>query len=596
MCGISLIIEKNPDQQNLEERLHAMVKAQAHRGPDGSAVWVETWSQERILAGHNLLAISEVAQKAAQPFLSEDGECGLVFNGQIYNHLRLRDELVAEGESFQTQSDTETLLKWLRCKGRRGLARLEGMYAFAFWDSSKELLILHRDPFGIKPLYMARSRNFLAFSSEPQGLLASRLLPFEPNKIALPAMLRYKWIPAPLSAWQGMIQLKPGEVIEYWEGKPMHYQVPVPALAENGSIGLEEAMNQAFDAVIPSDETFALSLSGGVDSSLLLEWCLRNKKPVRVYAIRYSFESQLNADQEAVSLLARRLGFPVRWVDVSDSDVDQVAGFFTGKENPVADTAWLLTSAIAKTVREDGLRILLSGAGADEWFAGYRRHRFFEKAARWISFLPPAFSQRVGSGNLPGKWKWLYLDSAKPGAIWNALISSKTKGLLPDSCPELPSQVNSLEEALNWDQQHYLPGDILAMTDAATMAWGVEGRFPFLHPALVRFAEAIPAGQRLGSAGKVHLKNLLDERLGFSFSQRKKQGFGLPLAVWFRTHVDYYGKAIGFLQEEGILLKNDRSEGWLLEVQAHPENFSQELLAICWLADWLKASKESKAG
>lgn len=596
MCGISLIIQKNPDQQNQEERLHGMVAAQAHRGPDGSGVWIEDWSQERVLAGHNLLAISEVAQKSAQPFLSEDGECGLVFNGQIYNHIQLREELVAEGESFQSQSDTETLLKWIRRKGRRGLSRLEGMYAFAFWDSSKELLIVHRDPFGIKPLYMARSRNFLAFSSEPKGLLASRLLPFEPNKIALPAMLRYKWIPAPLSAWQGMIQLKPGEVIEYWEGKPMHYQVPVPTLAVNSSIGLEEAMNQAFDAVIPSNETFALSLSGGVDSSLLLEWCLRNKKPVRVYAIRYSFENQLNADQEAVSLLARRLGFPVRWVDVSESDVEQVAGFFTGKENPVADTAWLLTSAIAKAVREDGLRIVLSGAGADEWFAGYRRHRFFEKAARWLNFLPTSFSQRVGSGSLPGKWKWLYLHSAKPKAIWNALICSKTKGLLPDSCPELPFQVNSLEEALSWDQQHYLPGDILAMTDAATLAWGVEGRFPFLHPALIQFAERIPAEQRLGQTGKVQLKNLLDQRLGFSFSQRKKQGFGLPLGSWLKSHPNQLQQAIQFLQAEEILLTTELAQNWVKEALSKPEEFTQELLAICWLADWLKASKESKVG
>lgn len=594
MCGISLIIQKNPDQENLEERLHAMVAAQAHRGPDGSGFHTEEWSQERILAGHNLLAISDSANRAAQPFLSEDGECGLVFNGQIYNHLSLRQELEQEGESFQTRSDTETLLKWLRRKGRRGLSRLEGMYAFAFWDSSKELLIVHRDPFGIKPLYMARSRNFLAFSSEPQGLLASGLLPFSPNARALPAMLLYKWIPAPYTAWNGMIQVQPGEVIEYWEGKPMHYQVPLmlekPALAS-----LEEAMDQAFDAVIPKEETVAISFSGGVDSSLILEWCLRRKRPVSVYAIRYSFPNSLHPDQESVENLSRRLGFPVRWVEIGPEDLNEVSGFLKGRENPVADTAWLLTSRIARAVQEDGLRILLSGAGADEWFAGYRRHAFFEKASRWMTFLPTRLRQGFQPETLPGKWQWLHLDSVTPPDLWKALTRSKTRGILPDSTPDIGAEVQHLEEALAWDQVHYLVGDVLSVTDAATMAWGVEGRFPFLHAALVQFAHSLPAEKRLGNIGKAPLKNLLDQRLGFSFSQRKKQGFGLPLATWFQQHLSNFERAFRLLQEAGLIVQNEKANNWRKAAQVKPEDFTQEMLAICWLADWWKAATEKKA-
>jgi asparagine synthase (glutamine-hydrolysing) len=238
------------------------------------------------------------------------GGFGIVFNGQIYNHESLRDELIEKGYSFKTGTDTETLLYWLKENGRKGLRKLCGMYAFVFWDSSKELLIIHRDQYGIKPLFYARNRHYLVFSSEPAGLFASGLFKFSPDSKGIASYLKYKFIPSPNNAWIGMKEVMPGESIEYWEGKPMHYQVKMEIEIPDFN-DLKSAINAGFKQIIPREKSVGLMLSGGIDSTIILQHCLENGIQVELFSIRFGFGSKDDfADQEAVEYLGKLFQIP----------------------------------------------------------------------------------------------------------------------------------------------------------------------------------------------------------------------------------------------------------------------------------------------
>jgi asparagine synthase (glutamine-hydrolysing) len=599
MCGITVMVQKNEADTLAETAFKAMVDAQKHRGPDGSHCVVLNWSQEIIRLGHNLLAISDAAEVAQQPFISENGTQGLVFNGQIYNHLALRTELQALGYRFKTHSDTETLLVWLTVFGRKGLRKLVGMYAFVFWDSKKEFLLIHRDNYGIKPLYFARNRNFLCFTSEPGALTSSGIMAFAPDETGISAALQYKFSPAPGSSWIGIRQLLPGEAIEYWEGKPMHYQVfHEPRPSDFSSI--RSALDRAFESIIPSQQPFGLMFSGGVDSTLILHWCLQRKLPVEVFSIRFTFSTTLDADEKSVTDLSKRLGFQVHWVEIDLEDLYGLPHWFSKGKPLIADSAWWLSDRIAEAAKKKGLRILLSGAGADEWFAGYRRHYFFQQWLKLEGLIPGFLKERALSLFKSGRFRFNKTDARTPAGFWEWAVSSAFSGIVQKPVGLLlDSEKDPLEAALLWDRSNYLVQDILTLTDQATMAHGIEGRFPFLHPALTDFAASQSAQQLLQKGRKWFLASAIDEMLGFQFSRRKKQGFGLPLDLLFSAEA---GKQWRIRSRSVIathfphLFKTEEFAAWWKESETNPANWNQENLAFCLLGDWLIINGMEKKG
>ncbi len=591
MCGISVIVRKFPDANDCHAAIKRMATAQAHRGPDGSGFHYLRWETEEIWLGHNLLSLSAEKQESRQPMLSEDGECGIVFNGEIYNAGKLRRRLVLEGVSFQGNSDTEVLLKWLQKFGRTELMALEGMYAFVFWDNRQKRLIIHRDGTGIKPLLFAGNQNYLLFASEAAGLFAADLMPFEADLISLPYYLNYKFIPGWRTAWKEIQQVKPGECIEYQKSGISHFQVTRQSQIRYG--GLETAINEAFSAVIPSHQEFGIALSGGIDSGLILSWCIAMGLKPQIFSLRFPENSPGFADTAAVMKMAEMLKLKINWVESREDDFLEITHCSSASDILVADSALVLTRRIARAASEKGIRILLSGAGADEWFGGYRRHSFFRKWQPWMELVPGSLMKWMLETIRPGKLAWMKWDAGSIEGLWQSAVSSCLNSSLTEfgSIP-IPDEGDSmLEKMLRWDQQHYLVQDILCITDLAGMAEGVETRFPFLHPAMTDFAESTPLSQRMGIGRKDMLRDEFRKQFGSNLADRPKQGFGIPLPSFFE-------KAESRNQMEGWLkiLQERLPEIWdkknwnrfQQEALANPGKFQQEWISLGRLASWLQ--------
>ena len=592
MCGISLIIRKSGNTGSEKEAILRMVRAQSHRGPDGTGLHHLQWKNEEIWLGHNLLSITGTGEQGRQPMSSPDGNCGVVFNGEIYNADRLRKQLMEEGIQFNGDSDTEVLLNCLQLYGRRALEMLEGMYAFVFWDSQKEELLIHRDSYGIKPLFYAENETYLIFASEPAGIFAAGLMEFSPDTGALPYFLNYKFIPAPRTAWKEIRSAEAGEVLEYREGKLIHSK-PV-SIPEAKFLSLKEAMNEAFRAVIPADQPFGLALSGGIDSGLILAWCLEHRlKPV-IFSVEFPEGSAGFSDTQCVKNLACKLDLEVNWISNEDEDFREITSCRNPWELLVADSAMILTRKIAKAAREKGLKILLSGAGADEWFGGYRRHAFFRNWLRIEKLIPEFLKRWLITGLRPGKLRWMNPADGNIAALWQAVVSSCLQSSLR-CLPLIPLPAgagNELEKMLRWDQKYFLPQDVLLITDFAGMAEGIETRFPFLHPALTSFADSIPLEQRMQGGRKGMLRDLYRDYFGPALAGRKKQGFGI-------SSPHFLSEATGRMQLKQWCSELTRElpeiwnyPEWNNFQQAalkSPEKFFQEWIRIGRLCSWLQA-------
>jgi asparagine synthase (glutamine-hydrolysing) len=279
-------------------------------------------------------------------------------------------------------------------------------------------------------------------------------------------------------------------------------------------------------------------------------------------------------------------------------DFSDLLSFPQKGELLVADTAWILTRKIAKEAQRLGIKVLLSGAGADEWFAGYRRHWFFYQWLKYSKLFPEKLKKVALSKLRIGKLRWIEMpEGGSISDVWDAAVSSKFAGVLKQkiriSLPTLFEPDSDLDRALAWDQRNYLCQDVLAITDLATMEYGIEGRFPFLHPALCNFAGSMSAKDRIHHGRKWLLKQKVEAWAGKEFTKRKKQGFGLPLDLFFKsdTGKEWVSRSREILVARlPELFKDKEWFDFQKEADIHPGNFSQENLALCWLADWLKTN------
>lgn len=591
MCGIHIIILKNKElESKAETAIDFIVRHSAHRGPDGSALLRLNWTSETIWIGHNLLAITEQAERARQPIQSPDGKYGLVFNGYIYNHEELRYELQRQGVEFSTRSDSEVLFHWLRLFGKRGIAQLRGMFAFAFWNQEKEFLLIHRDGFGIKPLWYIRNRHFLAFSSSAAALRESGLQASPLNESVLKQIIQFKYAPCPASYAQGVNSVLPGETIVYFEGKPLHHSGEKRTYAALGIGSLKEALQRGFSEVIPVKTPVGLMLSGGVDSTLILSYCLDLGIAVEPFSIRfqYGFKEDL-ADQQAVEYLADLFQININWVDVGLDDMPAAFHFVVPSAPLILDGAWYLTDKIAQSVKERDIRVLLSGAGADEWFAGYRRHSFFFKWLHVQRFLPKALQKALVEKLAQKKIFTPSIGKVQASSMWEALCSQSLTALLGQASHGPMASVKTFSQALKNDQTQYLVQDVLTMTDLATMAHGIEGRFPFLHPFITSFAESMAAEEHIRYGRKHWLKKELPPSLKSHFLHRPKRGFGLPWKYWFTTAAgkDAAQELLADFPKVEIF-KQDLWESFRKQAGKSPEKYDQELVALSWLRNWLK--------
>ncbi len=581
MCGIAGIFHLSTPKPVDPSRVEKMCDAMVHRGPDGAGVW----TAPGIGLGHRRLSIIDVAG-SPQPMASADGRAMLVFNGEIYNYRELREELRAAGATFRTDGDSEVILAAWQRWGPDCLSHLHGMFAFGIYDSERRTLFLARDRLGVKPLFMAQlSDGSIAFASELKGLLAHPLLRREIDPLAIEDYLTWGYVPDHRSILQGVSKLPAGHslLLHHNGGLPVPVQWWDVSFAQRrkGSVADLEAellhlLRQAVTSRMVADVPLGAFLSGGVDSSSVVALMAENSRdPVKTCSI--GFDVAALDESDYASQVAIRFATDHRNRRVSPDDfeaVDQLAAMF---DEPFADASALPTWRVCQLARET-VTVALSGDGADEAFAGYRRHNFQHGEDRLRKLLPQAIRGPLfGSlGALYPKADWaprplrakttlLALAgsgedgyaralSVIPPELRDTLYTADFLRLRGDYRAEQPFTElmrnaparSGIDRAQYADLKFWLPGDILTKVDRTSMAVSLEAREPLLDHRLIEFAAALPESMRLRRGqGKWLLKKTMRRYLPDEILYRQKQGFVTPIAQWFRGPLAGVAREIG---------------------------------------------------
>jgi asparagine synthase (glutamine-hydrolysing) len=545
-----------------------MVEALGHRGPDGSGVWTTAAAGgRRLTLGHTRLAIIDLSDAAAQPFhWSEGGESlTVVFNGEIYNYLELRDELAAAGYAFQTTSDTEVLLAAYAAWGADCLARFRGMYAFAIWDRRREVLFMARDPFGKKPLLYFRSGEDLVFASELVALAAHPGFRPDIDPAALAQYLLFKYVPGDGSLVAGVRELPPGHMATWSAGRldiRRHYAPPLAEPDPARQLPWDAETIAAFrselaDAVrlrMRSDVPLGAFLSGGLDSSAIVALMAeQSDQPVRTFSV--GFREEAFSELWAARLVAEAFGAEHHELELEPADfLDNFERVTRHRGAPLSEMADIPVYLVSRLAAEH-VKVVLSGEGSDELLAGYPKHWGDLTVARFQRATPAALDPAMlrGSTLLGYRGRRLqvmmraaaernFLDRQ---AAWFGLMDRAAARRL---CPGLPwtetgfawdddpgPQTDPLQRALRFDKTVWLPGTLLARGDRLTMAASIEGRMPFMDTRLCAFAARLPREAYLaGRTGKQILRRSMAETLPRAILERPKAGFRVPVNEWLR--------------------------------------------------------------
>ncbi|MBC2666352.1 amidotransferase 1, exosortase A system-associated [Novosphingobium flavum] len=570
MCGIAGLYHLATPKPVDPARLERMADAMVHRGPDGGGVW----TGPGVGLAHRRLSIIDVAG-SPQPMASSDGRCILVFNGEIYNFRELRAELKAAGATFHTDGDSEVILAAWQKWGVDCLPRLSGMFAFAIYDLAARTLLLARDRLGVKPLFLAPlSDGSLAFASELKGLLAHPLLRREADPLAVEDYLAWGYVPDHRSILKGVEKLPAGHYLLLRHGAPL----PCPvrwwdisfAERHRGKAADLEAellhhLREAVSSRMVADVPLGAFLSGGVDSSSVVALMAEiSADPVRTCSI--GFDAAALDETSYADEVARRFGTDHRSRTVSADDFDHVDTLAAMFDEPFADASALPTWRVCQLARES-VTVALSGDGADEALAGYRRHRFHHAEDRLRRLLPqPLRGPLFGAlGSLYPKADWaprplrakstlISLASSSdlgycqalaivPESGRQALYSPQLKAQLGDYRAEQPllelmaraPARSGLDRAQYADLAFWLPGDILTKVDRTSMAVSLEAREPLLDHRLLEFSARLPENLRIRQGqGKWLMKQAMRRYLPEPILFRPKQGFVTPIAQWFR--------------------------------------------------------------
>jgi len=570
MCGICGIynLTGQPVDQAL---LGAMTDIMRHRGPDGRGIYV----QGAVGLGHRRLSIIDL-DGGAQPLGNEDGSIQVVFNGEIYNFVELRERLENSGHAFRTRSDTEVIVHAYEQWGHACVKKFNGMFAFALWDSRRRQLFIARDHLGIKPLYYFHNGHSLVFASEIKSLLQHGDCPRAVDEDSLAALFTFRYVPSPNTLFKGIRKLPPGHLlmVDSRGVRTERYWTVIPRAEANRSEEslIEEYQYLVEDAVrlqLRSDVPLGLFLSSGVDSGTLLAIMSDHaSRPVQTYTIGFQEGSRTNEVDEAKAM-ARMFGADHDFQVLGPADyVRYYERYMWDLEEPVGNetaAAFYFVSRI--TSRE--VKVALCGQGPDELWAGYDRHR----GARLSSIY--SRTPRIASGGiqavvkrLPGRMERLKrgADSlaepdmltrfAKVYSFFSADMKAQLyKGALKadferdrygtrKALGRLQTDVRHLDpltQMLYIDARSNLPDDLLMVGDKTSMACSLETRVPYLDHRLVEFAERLPGSLRLnGLTGKyLHKKSAL-KWLPRDIVYRKKKGFANPIEQWFRVGMKSY--------------------------------------------------------
>lgn len=570
MCGIVGYCGNFPPSSLEKANL-----AQHHRGPDDKGYFVDGIDQVGL--AQTRLSILDLSALGHQPMLNEEGFVILVYNGELYNFQELKSQLESKGCVFKSHSDTEVVLNAYLIYGEEMLSMLNGMFAFAIWDKTKKSLFVARDALGIKPLYYFAHNHQFAFASEMKALL--HFLPQTKNLdlIALQNYMTFLWCPGERTPFQEIKKLEPGyalrisngQIIKKWQwytlpvfrdsSQKLNYQESLTGLVDH----LREAVHRQLIADVP----VGAFLSGGLDSSSIVAFAREKKPDIRCFSIKIEEDQEEGfvEDLPYAQKVAQHLGVGLDVVSVNSKQMAMdLPEMVAQLDEPLADPAPLNVLYISRLARKNGIKVLLSGAGGDDFLTGYRRHQVL-KYHQLISFLPSTclrllkkLGEHINQSGAMGRRLLKVLSRAdltgddlivdyfswfSQNQISN-LFSRHTKNITENFHPSytmrqwmnnLPIGLNPLQRMLALEQRYFLADHNLLYTDKMSMAASIEVRVPFLDMDFVEFAEKIPVKfKQNGQQGKWIFKKAMEPYLPHDVIYRPKSGFGAPLRKWIQ--------------------------------------------------------------
>ncbi len=606
MCGIVGLWDKTADTAGLNILIRQMADAVRLRGPDDEGYWLD--ERFRIAFGHRRLAVVDLSENGHQPMSSHCGRYVIVFNGEIYNHQNIREEL-AESQNliWRGSSDTETLLAGISVWGvKQTLTRCVGMFAVGVWDRVNNELFLARDRMGEKPLYYAYNGNRLAFGSDINAVVRARVFPREVDRDALSLYLRHGYVPAPYSIYRGIRKLLPGVVTRiclrdgkcFAEGTEAYWSIenvfreaasnPLSCSEREAKETLSRLIRQSVSQQMVADVPLGAFLSGGVDSSLITAFmCAESASSVKTFSIGFS-EAGFNEAEYARAVASHLHTDHTEFLVSSREAMDVIPILPSVYSEPFADSSQIPTYLVAKLARQS-VTVSLSGDAGDELFGGYNRYVVASNYWRKLNKVPvgirsrlshPLLSIKTSSWNkgfsaldafLPGTLKFSdagnkvhkaasvlgcnSLDEVYLGLIsqWpdtdRIVIGGSSASLL--KIADCGYVTDGIERMMVMDLLTYLPDDILTKVDRAAMGVSLETRVPLLDHRIVEFAARIPLSMKIkGGVGKWLLKDILYDYVPRELIERPKMGFGIPLGDWLRGPLREWAE--GLLSEERL--------------------------------------------
>lgn len=626
MCGIfGFFSRAEIDITWSEKKLGVIISAINHRGPDDSGTWFD--EKQGIALGHTRLAIVDLSPAGHQPMTAAGDRFVIAFNGEIYNHLDLRNQLESQGSapSWRGHSDTETLLACFSAWGVEAtLKATVGMFALALWDKQEQQLTLARDRLGEKPLYWGWCGDTLLFGSELKALKAHPAFNVQVDRGSLSLLLRYNYIPAPYTIYQGIEKLPAGQFVQIKKGQrrsdvqtKTYWQLN--QVIENGLANpfngtdvqatdtLEQAIRQAVSGQMLSDVPLGAFLSGGVDSSTVVALMQQqSKQPVRTFAI--GFDEPGYNEAEYAKEVAQHLGTDHTELYVSAQDaLDLVPRLPDIYCEPFADSSQLPTFLVSRMAKQH-VTVALSGDGGDELFGGYNPYQFAPRVWNKVKVLPLPLRHiacRLLAGlPLPDKLeKLLRVLPAKDNEQFYQILMSHwdNPGQLVIGGNEYPTLINSTEQwpktdsfedwMMAMDAGQYMTDDILVKVDRAAMANSLETRVPLLDHRVVELAWQLPLHMKIrDGVGKWVLREVLYRHVPREMIERPKKGFSVPLGQWLRGPLRDWAEALlnkQRLEQEGYFNSVVVRRVWTDHLQGK-RDYARKLWGILMFQAWLE--------
>jgi asparagine synthase (glutamine-hydrolysing) len=637
MCGICGILSYGWSTEDSGSVVVAMRDAMEHRGPDDAGSYVSP--DGAVALGHRRLSIVDLSPAGHQPMTNEDGTLWIVFNGEIYNHVQLRSELEAKGHTYKSRSDTETLLHLYEEYGPDMLTRLNGMFAFAIWDSRKRRLFIARDRVGIKPLYYTFADGRFLFGSEIKALAAHPSLTLDLDVDAVYHYLTYYTAPAPSTLFKGISKLPAGSwmMVEGDGSTTIHRwwdvaDAPAPdpellATQANTAAHVRHLLGQAVQDRLMADVPFGVFLSGGLDSTAITALVHQHHSgSLRTFSVGYK-DSPEHDEAGHARRAAEHYGTEHHEILIDHQDlVEYVPQLIHAQDEPLADWVCIPLYYVSKLVRDSGTIVALVGEGSDEQFAGYQHYLRYLKLQQglWTQYsrlprwarrgLHQSIDPALKRMNAPREIRELVRRAAHDeplflsGAVcaWETdkhdmMADSMRSGAWADAS-SVPLAVKTadhfrrrrpnadfMDSVVYQEFQLRLPELLLMRVDKITMSTSIEARVPFLDHRLVEFTAHIPTEMKVrGGRTKHILKEAVKGLVPDDIINRKKQGFSAPVKEWFRGPLAGYARR-SILQSrlrERELFDYKKVEGMLEAHRTGQRNYDTVLWNLLNLSQW----------